>query len=203
MYPFSSASQMCDPLPRTMNGGSPPTDLNARTGEFTPPGIMLSARSCRRRDCSVLRDVVVGIRSPRHGERRCQKSLQTQANTIAAPADLNSSDIHHSATTLQHLDSTVRSSSCPSNREGLKDSLGGSGLSFLLLRSIFCSFGQLNPNQGTTAFMGGTAALGRSVAPAPCPSPALETRVWFASPMLTIINSPQYNHPTMITVSKE
>ena len=34
---------------------------------------------------------------------------------------------------MQHADSTLTSSSCPSNREGLnKDSLGGSGLSFLL-----------------------------------------------------------------------
>ena len=63
MYSFSSASQMCDPLPRTMNGGSAPTERNARTGEFTPPGIMLSARCCRRRDCSVLRIVVEGIKS--------------------------------------------------------------------------------------------------------------------------------------------
>ena len=64
MYSFSSASQMCEPLPRTINGGSPPTAPNARTGEFTPPGIMLSARCCRRRDCSTFRDVVDGIETP-------------------------------------------------------------------------------------------------------------------------------------------
>ena len=46
-----------------VNGGVPPTALNARTGELTPPGIMLSARCCRRRDCSVLRIVVDGIKS--------------------------------------------------------------------------------------------------------------------------------------------
>ena len=28
-----------------MKGGSPPTDLNARTGEFTPPGIRASDAS--------------------------------------------------------------------------------------------------------------------------------------------------------------
>src|SRR5271169_1477144 len=61
MNSFSSASQMCEPLPRTMNGGSPPTEPKARTGEFTPPGIMLSARCCRRRDFSTFRDVVDGI----------------------------------------------------------------------------------------------------------------------------------------------
>src|SRR5215471_917268 len=74
MYSFSSASQKCEPLPRTINGGSAPTDLNARTGEFTPPGIMLSARCCRRRDCSVWRKVVEGINSSRPGENRCQSN---------------------------------------------------------------------------------------------------------------------------------
>src|SRR5579871_5519 len=65
MYSFSSASHICEPFPRTMNGGSPPTEPNARTGEFTPPGIMLAARCCRRRECSVLRDVMDGIRPSR------------------------------------------------------------------------------------------------------------------------------------------
>src|SRR5580704_8212280 len=63
MNSFSSASQMCEPIPRTMNGGSPPTEPNARTGEFTPPGIILSARCCKRRDCSTFRDVVNGIQT--------------------------------------------------------------------------------------------------------------------------------------------
>src|SRR5580658_10217836 len=61
MNSFSSASQMCEPFPRTINSGSPPTDPNARTGEFTPPGIMLAARSCKRRDCSTFRVVVDGM----------------------------------------------------------------------------------------------------------------------------------------------
>src|ERR1700756_2002146 len=75
MYSFSSASHMCEPLPRTINGGSPPTERKPRTGEFTPPGIMLSARFCRRFDCSVLRIVLVGIKSSRLGEKRCQSPL--------------------------------------------------------------------------------------------------------------------------------
>jgi hypothetical protein len=66
---------------------------------------------------------------------------ETQTTNIAAPPALISSDIHHSATRLQHLASTVKSSSCPSNREGLEDSLGGSGLSFLL--SWLCLRGRL------------------------------------------------------------
>src|SRR5579864_2599022 len=128
MYSFSSASQMCDPFPRTMKGGSPPTDLKARTGEFTPPGIMLSARCCSRCDCSILRDVVDGIIPP---ERRRETSTAGFSQATTIPAVRNSSDFHHSAIPLQHPVSTVESSSCPSNREGLRDSLGGSGLSFL------------------------------------------------------------------------
>src|SRR5208283_2056157 len=49
---------MCEPWPRTMYSGSHPTLRNARTGEFTPPGINFSARFCNLRDCSVLRVIV-------------------------------------------------------------------------------------------------------------------------------------------------
>src|SRR5712675_624334 len=45
MYSLPSASHMREPWPRTMYGGSPPTDVNARTGESTPPGITRLARS--------------------------------------------------------------------------------------------------------------------------------------------------------------
>src|SRR5215218_9231790 len=38
-------SKMRDPSPRCMNRGSPPTERNARTALFTPPGIFLTARS--------------------------------------------------------------------------------------------------------------------------------------------------------------
>src|SRR5579862_3416058 len=44
-----------------MNGGSPPTAPNARTGEFTPPGIIASARCCNLRDCSTFLETVDGI----------------------------------------------------------------------------------------------------------------------------------------------
>src|SRR3954464_12398614 len=50
MYSFPSESHMRAPAPRTMIGGSPPTDLNARAGESTPPGITRSARCCSARD---------------------------------------------------------------------------------------------------------------------------------------------------------
>src|SRR5438270_8310275 len=121
MNSFSSASQICDPLPRTMNGASPPTAPNALTGEFTPPGIMLSARFCNRRDCSVLRDVMDGIESSRLGITRKKMSTdRTCASEYYSSAyKSNSSDVHPSAMALQHADSTLGSSSCPSNREGL------------------------------------------------------------------------------------
>jgi hypothetical protein len=64
----------------------------------------------------------------------------TQATTIAAPAKPNSPEIHRSAIPSQHPRSTLNSSSYPSNREGFEDSLGGSGLSFLLLWSTGVAF---------------------------------------------------------------
>src|SRR4051812_21889448 len=42
MYVLPSTSFTCAPLPSLMNTGVPPTALNARTGELTPPGM-----SCR------------------------------------------------------------------------------------------------------------------------------------------------------------
>ena len=38
-----SAAQTCGPLARAKKIGSPPTPRNARTGEFTPPGMTLQA----------------------------------------------------------------------------------------------------------------------------------------------------------------
>src|ERR1700683_532437 len=109
MNSFSSASQMCEPLPRTINGGSPPTEPNARTGEFTPPGIMLSARCCKQRDCSTFRDVVDGIEAPRNKYE--QNSEQNSLNRTR-PREYYSSAVaqefirysrfrHHLATSLR------------------------------------------------------------------------------------------------------
>ncbi len=44
MYSLPSTSNRCDPSPRAMKSGCPPTLRNARTGEFTPPGIFSTAR---------------------------------------------------------------------------------------------------------------------------------------------------------------
>src|SRR3984957_11343704 len=45
MYSLPSTSKMCEPWPRAMNGGVPPTPRKARTGEFTPPGISFWAQA--------------------------------------------------------------------------------------------------------------------------------------------------------------
>src|SRR3954451_16364182 len=61
MYSLPSASQMCEPCPRTIKGASHSTALNARTGELTPPGISCSARFCRRRHSSSLRGIYLPV----------------------------------------------------------------------------------------------------------------------------------------------
>src|SRR5216684_5972360 len=43
MYSFSSTSQIFEPSARATKNGSPSTLRNARTGEFTPPGISFCA----------------------------------------------------------------------------------------------------------------------------------------------------------------
>src|ERR1043165_268607 len=45
MYSLPSASVIRAPRPLAMNTGSVPTDRHARTGEFTPPGMIALARS--------------------------------------------------------------------------------------------------------------------------------------------------------------
>src|SRR5271163_4045936 len=128
MNSFSSTSQMREPLPRAMNGGSPPTERKARTGEFTPPGIMLSARCCKRRDCSTFREVVEGIECSRR--RRCRP---TRLTTIAAPAPNElirySRCRHHRATSRSYLVLIT----CPSNREGSRTASGAPGCPYFLL----------------------------------------------------------------------
>src|SRR5688500_2963222 len=78
---------MCGPLPRTMKRGVPPTALNARTGEFTPPGVTPQARSKSASDtgaaCGYARRVVLAsvtahslsapIPAPRDG-RHCERA---------------------------------------------------------------------------------------------------------------------------------
>src|ERR1700677_2769373 len=99
MYSFSSASKICEPLPRMIKGGSPPTEPNARTGEFTPPGIMLSARCCKRRDCSTFRDVVDGIVAPTKRMSKEKRRPRDYYSSAAADEFIRYSRFrHHFAT---------------------------------------------------------------------------------------------------------
>ena len=54
IYSFPSTSQIFAPAARSMKNGSHPTLRNARTGEFTPPGM----RFCAARNSSEEREVI-------------------------------------------------------------------------------------------------------------------------------------------------
>jgi hypothetical protein len=45
MKVFPSTSRTAEPFALSMKRGVPPTDPNARTGELTPPGIIVFARA--------------------------------------------------------------------------------------------------------------------------------------------------------------
>jgi hypothetical protein len=61
------------------------------------------------------------------------KNEFAQANTIAATGESGINQIFIVLQSLCNIAAVMwGSSSCPSNREGLRDSLGGSGLSFLI-----------------------------------------------------------------------
>src|SRR5438270_11935717 len=61
MYSLPSASKIWEPSPRAIKGGFPPTLRKARTGEFTPPGMM---RCARWNNCSDLAWVKSQYRRP-------------------------------------------------------------------------------------------------------------------------------------------
>src|SRR5215467_2409903 len=75
MYSLPSASHIRAPFPRTMYGGSPPTDLNARTGESTPPGITRDARICS--SCDFLRGFISIMNIPQQKD----EPQRTRRNT--------------------------------------------------------------------------------------------------------------------------
>src|SRR5829696_2751377 len=54
MYSRPSTSHTRAPRARSMNRGVPPTALNARTGELTPPGISFCARANKSSDLVIL-----------------------------------------------------------------------------------------------------------------------------------------------------
>src|SRR5689334_12446511 len=97
----------------------------------------------------------------------------TRTTTISAHP--NSSDIHHSEIALQHPTSTVGSSSCPSNREGLRGTVSG---------APDCPFSFSN--------LGGPSL--RVLCEIACPE-LVEGVGRVVLSALTIINSPSYNLP--------
>src|SRR5215212_2332100 len=63
MYCRLSASKMREPCPCSMKGGVPPTPLNARTGELTPPGMTSCARWKRESEFLPMRSAIIAARS--------------------------------------------------------------------------------------------------------------------------------------------
>src|SRR5687767_1797022 len=61
MYLFPSRSMISNPSASLMNGGVPPTALNARTGELTPPGITFFARAKAASELATDRGVTSGM----------------------------------------------------------------------------------------------------------------------------------------------
>src|ERR1043166_1548125 len=59
---------MCEPLPRAIKTGSPPTERNALTGEFTPPGMSFCALSNRALDFEWFMGVVYSAAAQAGGE---------------------------------------------------------------------------------------------------------------------------------------
>src|SRR5437762_9041792 len=83
MYCRLSASKTREPCPCSMNGGVPPTAPKARTGEFTPPGMISFARWKSASDCLAMRgecgtDTLLCARGT--GRSACATSSQFPSN---------------------------------------------------------------------------------------------------------------------------
>src|ERR687890_1465291 len=76
MNGLPSTSKTREPPPRSMNSGSPPTDLNARTGLFTPPGIRPEALSINLAERSMASSVLASTLSPLPCKRASPLSLR-------------------------------------------------------------------------------------------------------------------------------
>ena len=76
MYSLPSTSNMCEPSPRAINGGDPPTPRKARTGELTPPGMSFCALWK-----SFSEDRVLHART-RPGTRRCRLAFMAISSRL-------------------------------------------------------------------------------------------------------------------------
>src|SRR5690242_12979946 len=79
MYSLPSTSQTRAPLARLTKNGCPPTARNARTGEFTPPGMYFSASSKSSLDFECISDLTVslGYRNATSNAKRLARDLQS------------------------------------------------------------------------------------------------------------------------------
>ena len=127
MYELPSTSMSREPSPRAMNLGVPPTPRNARTGEFTPPGVTFWARakSCSERDWSTLTITTIGVDLAKnsfqlhgvdHTGRTVLRKKLSRSRFLEFFADLPACTIgmeacggaHHWARELTRLGHTVR-----------------------------------------------------------------------------------------------
>src|SRR5674476_809186 len=67
MKVFPSTSRTADPFALSMKRGVPPTDPNARTGELTPPGIIVFASANSLLEVFVVRRATFAPASSRGG----------------------------------------------------------------------------------------------------------------------------------------
>src|ERR1700677_1106918 len=87
-----STSNRYGPAPRSMNLGTPPTGPNARTGEFTPPGVTAAARansSALRSPDNELAFFLAGVNQeleqPQRVGQRLPRGLPDPAYVLAIP----------------------------------------------------------------------------------------------------------------------
>ena len=145
MYSLPSASNRREPSPRTMKGASPPTAPKARTGEFTPPGIIFSARFCSLRGNFnpdgpwtrfALRDSTnIAAKQQRSMGRERPRALPALAERLSFRAASlfavsNLPQIHVFATLLQHPWTSLNTVTCSSNRKSSGQSRGAPGCPF-------------------------------------------------------------------------
>src|SRR5271169_241057 len=76
MYELPSTSNTREPSARAMNRGVPPTPRNARTGEFTPPGMRSWARANQASDWEVFIALLSQDRARLLGNHTIQKKIQ-------------------------------------------------------------------------------------------------------------------------------
>src|SRR3984957_18102482 len=75
-YCRPSTSNRYGPAPRAMNLGTPPTGPNARTGEFTPPGITSTARANNSAERSSVTGLAFFLTGVNHVLKQAQRVRQ-------------------------------------------------------------------------------------------------------------------------------